>query len=235
MSGLGVAQAYLRALRSALCAPLLLAALLLAGGCGSSDQSATGRDTAARAQLIRSGARVFAASCQTCHALLGKPNTKVQVDALPLSLDEVKPSRAYVLSRLESGGVGMGAFSSGLSAADRRAVAEYVLAVAGRDVSAPPGGATGAQLAVGRTLYARDCQSCHKLLGRGPTHPNPIWTGTDFDLVRPGVLYVEQKVREGQVQAMPSFRDRLSWEQVRAVAVYVNAMALGRAGARGGR
>lgn len=184
---------------------------------------------------MRLGARVFAANCQTCHALLGRPNATVQVDALPLSLDEVKPSRAYVLARLENGGVGMGGFGTSLSAADRRAVAEFVLAVAGRDVSAPPGGATAAQLAEGRRLYAQDCQSCHRLLGQTPTHPNPIWEGTDFDLVRPGVLYIEQKVREGQLQAMPSFRDRLSWVQVRAVAVYVNAMALGRAGARSRR
>jgi len=218
----------MRRLRPLALAAGLVALLLAAGGCGgeSSHTSVARAQAAARARLMRLGARVFAEHCQSCHPLLGVPNQKIQVDALPLDLDHVRPSRAYVLSRLQSGGVGMGAFSTALSAAQQRAVTEYVLAVGGRDVRPLPGGASGAQLAAGRALYAQHCQQCHELGGRRPTHPNPIWPGTDFDLLRPSILYVEQKVREGQREAMPSFRHTLTWEQTRAVAVYVNAAAL---------
>jgi mono/diheme cytochrome c family protein len=204
----------------------LAAAPPLASGCGGADQAAQARAhaAAARAQQLRLGARVFAEHCQTCHALLGRPNAKIQVDALPLDLDQVQPARAYVLQRLESGGVSMGSFGSTLSAADKRAVTDYVLAVGGREVSVPAA-TPAAELAHGRALYDQHCQSCHAIAGRPPTHPNPIWAGTDFGVLRPSVLYVEQKVREGQREAMPSFRRSLSWEQVRAVSLYVNAMA----------
>lgn len=208
-------------------AALLLAALLatLGGGCGGASPQHRAADARALAQArtMRLGAQVFAQRCATCHPLLGHPNTDYHDDTPPLDLDQVRPTRAYVMQRLQTGGVGMGGFGD-TSEPRLQAVAAYVLAVGGREV-AVPSHVPAAVLATGRALYAQHCQSCHRIEGRRPTHPNPIWEGTDFEGVRPSVAYVEQKVQEGQREAMPSFRGRLTRQQVRAVAFYVNRAA----------
>lgn len=212
--------------RSIALAAGLVALLLAAGGCGGegSHRSAATAQATAHARLMRLGAQVFAQRCATCHPLLGHPNTDYHDDAPPLDLDQVRPTRAYVLARLQDGGVGMGGVSGDLSAAQMQAVTAYVLAVGGREVTVPAH-VPAAVLARGNALYARHCQSCHQIAGRRPTHPNPIWEGTDFEGVRPSVAYVEQKVEEGQREAMPSFRGTLSREEVRAIALYVNRAA----------
>lgn len=218
-----------RAHRLVLLAAALLAALLasLATGCGGGEGGggdATSAQRAARARMMGLGARVFAEHCQTCHPLLGEPNTDIHSDAPELNLDEVDPTTAYVRERLESGGVGMGAFSGTLREPEFRAVLAYVVDVAGRDVTVPRG-TSDAELAEGRRIYLEHCQRCHAIDGRPANRPNPIWVGTDFEDVRPSVLFIEQRVREGQREAMPAFRDRLRLEQIRAVALYVNAAA----------
>ncbi len=208
-------------------AALVLLALLAIGGCGgASGRASPPRATAAaaRARLMRLGAAVFAEHCATCHPLLGRPNVDVHTDTPPLDLDQVRPTRAYTLRRLAAGGVGMGSFEGELDAARLSAVAAYVLAVGGREVTVPER-VPSAVLARGSAVYEEHCQACHAIAGRPATRPNPIWAGTSFEDVRPSVLYVEQKVREGQREAMPSFRDTLRGEDVRAVALYVNRSA----------
>jgi mono/diheme cytochrome c family protein len=198
---------------------------LFASGCGTSDERAEHpRTSAPDPRVMRAGARVFAEQCQTCHPLLAKPNTEVHTDAPPLDLDEVKPSRAYVRAMVAYGKVAMGGFSGVIDDAELRAVVTYVTEVAGSDVTVPTD-TTAAELTAGRRVYDERCQACHELGGRPPTDPNPIWMATDFDDVRPSVLYTERMVREGQREAMPSFRGRLTPEEIRAVALYVNARA----------
>jgi mono/diheme cytochrome c family protein len=207
---------------------LLLLAATTAAGCGADDRADTktaerGPDT----RVMRAGAQVFAEHCQTCHPLLGRPNTEVHTDFPPgLDLDQVSPSPAFARRMVESGGVAMGSFSGTLSAAQQRAVVVYVLEVGGSEV-APPANVDAADLAHGRAVYEEHCQACHAIDDRPATRPNPIWAGTDFDELRPGVLHVERIVREGQFEAMPSFRDRLTLNEIRAVALYVNATARG--------
>jgi len=211
-------------------AAAVLAALLVAfaGGCGGGErQSHRG---AARQHLLRQGARVFADDCQTCHPLLGRPNLEVHGDWPPgLDLDQVKVEPAYAAERLSSGGVAMGGFTG--TSQEGRAVLAYVLSVGGRETGLPPG-STSDKLARGRAVYDHNCQRCHAIEGRKPTRPNPTWEATDFDRVRPGVLWVERIVREGLRIAMPSFRHRLTYGQMRAVALYVNATAFGGPAAR---
>jgi mono/diheme cytochrome c family protein len=209
----------------------LLLALLVApaAGCGGEDarDDAGARRRAAHARLMSAGARVFAEQCQTCHPLLGRPNDDVHSDyAPPLDLDQVSLSRAYVRQRVESGGVAMGGFRGTIPEAEFEAVVAYVHEMAGRDVAAPRG-VSRAELAAGRRVYDEHCQRCHAIAGRPATDGNPIWVGTDFAQVRPSVLFVEQIVRDGQREAMPSFRDRLTLDEIRAVALYVNATARG--------
>ncbi len=205
---------------------VLLALVVGAAGCGE-EASDEGAERAAHARLIRTGERVFAEQCRTCHPLLGQPNDAIHDDYHPpLDLDQVSPSRRYAREIVERGLVGMGGFDQTLTDAEQRAVVEYVLEVGGSEVGAPAG-VTDAELERGRRVYDKYCQSCHQLAGRPATRPNPIWVGTDFDELRPGVLLTERIVREGQREAMPSFSDRISRSGIRAVAVYLNAAARG--------
>jgi sulfite dehydrogenase len=66
------------------------------------------------------------------------------------------------------------------------------------------------------------CGSCHTLKAAG-SHGN---VGPNLDKLKPSVDAVEQQVRNGG-GGMPSFRDRLSTPEIRALAVYV-AGAAGR-------
>lgn len=213
-------------------APGVLVALLLALSaiaCGGAQKPAGGGE---RARLLRLGARVFDEHCAVCHALLGRPNSHVHTDYPPgLDLDQVDPTPAYVRARIKQGGVAMGGFEGILDAREQRAVAAYVLAAGARE-TAVPRGTRQISLTRGRALYDEHCQRCHALAGRPPTDPNPIWVATDFDEVRPGVLWVERIVREGLRIAMPSFRDRLTLRQTRAVALYLNEAARGGDAAR---
>lgn len=216
------------AARAALLLCALLAASLVLGGCGgeSAHTKAVRAQAAARARELRLGAQVFAQRCAVCHPLLGQPNTAYHSDAPPVDLDQVRLARAYATAMVAGGRVGMGSFSQELGPQRLRAVVEYVLAVGGREVGVPSN-VPAAVLARGRAVYDERCQRCHAIAGRKPTRPNPIWQAPGFEAVRPSVGYVEQMVREGQRQAMPSFR-RLPGEDVRAVALYVNAMGLRR-------
>lgn len=208
-------------------AAVLLALLAaLAAGCGG-EGAPDGAAQEQKAQLMRAGARVFAEHCQTCHPLLGRANTRVHTDYPPgLDLDQVSPAPAYAKRIVSAGHVAMGSFDSTLSAEQQRAVVAYVLEVGGRDVLVPEG-VSEVQVERGRRLYDEHCQACHKLEGRPATEPNPIWVATDFDELRPSVIHTERLMREGQFEAMPSFRDRLDLFQMRAIALYVNRAARG--------
>ena len=212
-----------RGLAAALAAAI---ALLIAAGCGS-DQRTTAGPAQAHARTMRLGAKVFAEHCQTCHPLLGRPDGAIHSDFYPgLDLDQVSPAPAFARRMVRSGFVGMGGFSGVLSTAQQRAVVAYVLAVGAREV-APPPGTSDAMLTHGRRLYDENCQACHQLRGRPPTRPDPGWVGTNFDELRPGVLWTEHIVRDGLRIAMPPFRDRLTLRETRALALYVNAAARG--------
>lgn len=215
--------------RALAAAALLVAALGATGGCGgSSSHTSTARAQAlARARTMRLGAHIFAARCASCHALLGQPNTDFHSDAPPLDLDQVRLTRAYATAIVERGRVGMGGFGSGeLGPGGMRAIVDYLLAVGGREVGVPAHVPVSV-LARGRAVYEERCQRCHAMEGRKPTRPNPIWPAPGFEEVRPSVQYVEQKVREGQREAMPAFPD-MPGADVHALALYVNATALRR-------
>ncbi len=206
---------------------VLLALVAGVAGCGGEAADSGRGEQKAHARLMREGARVFAEHCQTCHPLLGRPNGEIHEDFPPgLDLDQVSPSLALARRMVETGGVAMGGFGSTLSEAQQRAVVAYVLEVGGREATVPTW-PTREELSLGREVFDEQCRRCHVLGGRGGERHNPIWIGTDFDELRPGVIHTERIVREGQFEAMPSFRDRLELREIRAVALYVNRMARG--------
>ena len=92
-------------------------------------------------------------------------------------------------------------------------IATYVGAVAGT------GGAPGAPTD-GKSIFAASCGSCHKLADAGTSGT----VGPDLDASRPSRALVVDRVTNGQ-GGMPAFADRLSEEQIAAVADYVSSAA----------
>jgi mono/diheme cytochrome c family protein len=107
--------------RSAVAAVVISVAVVGCGGGGSSKKSSSGG--------AQSGAQVFAsAGCKNCHTLKAAGATgQVGPD-----LDQLKPSEPVVEHQVVNGGGAMPAFKDTLSAAQIKAVAQYVSSNAGK-------------------------------------------------------------------------------------------------------
>jgi len=134
--------------------------------------------------------------------------------------DVVRGQIAYPVEDPPTEGPGMPA--NLVTGDDADAVASYVASVAGLPVRGGAGGqiesTDGAEI-----FGAAGCGDCHALDAAGSAGT----IGPDLDDSAPGVDLVIDRVTNGQ-GAMPSFRDRLSEEQIRAVAEYVSESAGGR-------
>jgi len=173
------------------------------------------------------GRHVFVEHCGTCHTLAGRRFSEPIIEWEAPNLDEVKLKRAYVRSRVESGGPAMAAFAE-LPSAEFRAVVDYVTETAGRNVS-DDGDQPEELLADGEQVFAQNCAVCHAIAGRDRTG-RPVYPGMDFNLIKPSERYVIQRINAGVAPdedepLMPSFRGKLSSAQMRAVAAYVAAVA----------
>jgi mono/diheme cytochrome c family protein len=115
---------------------------------------------------------------------------------------------------------------------DAEAVAAYVASVAGTG-AAPAGGTAaggggggaggGGGEAEGKTIFAENgCGSCHTLADAGTSGT----IGPNLDQSKPSVELAIERVTNGKGQ-MPSFKEDLTEEQIRAVAEYVSQAAGG--------
>lgn len=199
------------------------AAALVAAGCGggSDDDGGTGTGTTAAADL---GSSTFAAKCASCHGMNGRTPTGTTGEYGP-NFDEVRlTSLAYVEHRIEYGGYGMQSFETELTPEQRTAVAEYVFRTAGsrvRDVEVPR-----RDFDYGRRVFNENCAGCHSIAGR-VARGRPTWIGTDFGEVKPSYDLVYEKSVNGYYWWMPSFRDKFTEREVKAVARYVEKVAGG--------
>lgn len=206
---------------------VLLLILACAGGCGSDNSkdeaAARSRAKAARhARLVAAGRPVFAGHCASCHTIEGRVAHPTFIESPIPNLDEVKPRAPYVEERARRGGFDMASFEGELSDTQIRAVAAYVAEVAGSKVVASD--ATSQQLAMGEQVFRQSCNRCHGIGGRRPTG-RPSYPGTDFNVVKPSEQLVMTRILSGIPEEMPSFRGRLTREQLRAVAAYVTTTA----------
>jgi mono/diheme cytochrome c family protein len=97
---------------------------------------------------------------------------------------------------------------------DADAVAAYVASVAG---TAPEEAAGGTQETDGKSIFASSgCGSCHTLADADASGT----IGPNLDQSKPSVQVAVERVTNGKGQ-MPSFKDDLTEEQIRAVAEYV--------------
>ena len=229
----GTAKDRSRTRRRALvaCAALVLLALPGAAGCGGSDgdgDAAARRQAAAAARVAREmalGRRVFATHCQACHTLAGKRYTGPIIEFEAPNLDEVRLKRPYVQFRVEYGGPAMASFSSEMPPDRLRALVTYVTETAGGEVT--DGDPPADQLAAGKEVFAQNCAACHGIEGSA-MRGRPIYVGMDFNLIKPSPAMVRAKVLSGilpEGEMMPSFRGRLSEQEIEDVAAYVNAVA----------
>lgn len=203
---------------------VLLLILALAGGCGSdnSKDDAAARARARHARLVAAGRPVFVKHCALCHTIEGRVAHPTFIESPIPNLDEVKPRAPYIGQRVRSGGFDMASFDGELSEAQFDAVVAYVADVSGSRVIESDVDAQ--TLATGEQVFRQSCQRCHGIDGRRRTS-EPVYPGTDFSLVKPSEQLVMRQILRGILDEMPSFRGRLTRDQLRAVAAYVAATA----------
>lgn len=210
---------------------------LLAAGCGGSEET-TGQTSA---DLTR-GKELFTSGCAQCHVLAdaaanGRVGPNLD-DAFGYSREQgfddstfFEVVHAQIDIPAENGGMPADIYA-GQDAVD---VAAYVASVAGTaptgaegDGGQPPPAAPPAETEAGgggevdgkEVFAAAGCGSCHTLADAG-TSGN---VGPNLDDAQPPAELVVERVTNGK-GVMPSFRDQLSEEEIRAVADYVSSVA----------
>jgi cytochrome c6 len=97
------------------------------------------------------------------------------------------------------------------------AIAAYVASVAGTEASAQAASGGAGQETDGKSIFASSgCGSCHTLADADASGT----IGPNLDQSKPSVQVAVERVTNGKGQ-MPSFKDDLTEEQIRAVAEYV--------------
>ncbi len=224
-----------RTVRAAIALGALLAAV--AAGCGETVGYSEGGDRVA-------GRELFIEGCGSCHTLADAGTTaqigpnldyaflQSRKDGLGESTIQqvVRGQIAYpVTDPPVEGAAGMPAdIFTGQDADD---VAAYVASVAGLDVDedgkpdAPAGGGSDGGTDPGETdgkaiFASQGCGSCHALADANATGA----VGPSLDETQPSQELVVDRVTNG-LGGMPAFADKLSAEQIDAVAEYVASAA----------
>jgi cbb3-type cytochrome c oxidase subunit III len=206
--------------RAALAAVVAAVGAALAAGCGAShvEESSQGEGEA----LFRDGC----AQCHTLEAVGAQGRIGPNLDAHFAELREqgfdessmrdlVRAQIAHPVEEPPTGSPGMPAGIYEGEQAD--AVASYVAAVAGNPDAGGGGGEPLTDATDGETIFLQGgCGSCHTLAAAGASGT----IGPNLDESRPDVALVVDRVTNGK-DGMPSFRGRLTEEQIQAVAEYV--------------
>jgi mono/diheme cytochrome c family protein len=212
--------------------PLAVIVLLVAA-CGSVGHTSEGG--ASR------GKQLFTEKCGSCHTLadagtqgrvgpnLDEAFTNVRSDHPNQGFKEstirdvVRGQIAYPVEDPVTDAPGMPA--NLVTGDDADAVAAYVASVAGLPVRGgggqaggqPGGGGGGSD---GKAIFTANCGSCHTLADAGTSGS----VGPNLDEAKPSRELAIQRVSNGK-GVMPSFKGRLSDEQIQAVADYVSKNA----------
>ena len=208
--------------------PALLAAVFLAAGCAGETTSREGAD-------ISSGKQLFSEKCGSCHVLQDAgtqgvvgPNLD---DAFGYARSQEFDSSTFfevTLQQMRIPAPPMPDFDEPgtkdyLSDEDLIAIANYVASCAGAGVTKGQvgQGCTGSggpsQGTDGESLFtANGCGSCHVLAAAGSSGA----VGPNLDESKPARDLVIKNVTNG-AGAMPAFGDKLSKEQIEAIADYI--------------
>jgi cytochrome c6 len=208
---------------------LLVGVTLLAAGCGSEGIPEESGATQGKELFLGEG------QCASCHSLADAGSTQTigpnLDDAFRYARDEgfddstirslVLNQIAYPVEDPVTGEPGMPA--NLVEGEDAEAVAAYVASVAGKPVAEGAAGGGRIQATEGKAIFAEaGCASCHVLADADASGT----IGPNLDQSRPSVELAIDRVTNGS-GAMPSFRNRMSRAQIRAVAEYVSQAAGG--------
>jgi mono/diheme cytochrome c family protein len=215
----------------------LVAAAMLAAGCGTGGVASAGRQAD-----TQSGQQLFTQSCGSCHTLsaagtsgtLG-PNLD---NAFAASVAEDYPQSAIenvVLDQIRLGSGEVATYTNGklgnfklqttmpaniVKGQDAIDVAAYVASVAGQGGFSTGGGFASLGTDGAAIFKGAGCAGCHTLAAAGATGT----TGPNLDQLKPSTSIVAHQVTVGG-SIMPAFKGKLSPAQIQAVAKYVSSSA----------
>jgi cbb3-type cytochrome c oxidase subunit III len=195
---------------------LLLAAVLVAAGCGTGGK-AVGGDAG-------HGKQLFTQKCAGCHTLA---DAAAQGTIGPNLDDAFAPDRkqGFKDSSIRDLVLDQIRFAQGkmppmlVKGKDAQDVAAYVGSVAGTGNAKPTNGKISAT--DGKSIFGQaGCGSCHTLKDAASTGT----VGPNLDQLKPPEPRVVTQVTNGGAQ-MPAFKGRLTPAQIEAVAKYVSSVA----------
>jgi cbb3-type cytochrome c oxidase subunit III len=215
-------------------AGVALAIAFAAAGCGTGGISKSG-DPAAGKDLFIKGAN-GKQSCASCHALAAAgangrigPNLDEAFAFAYEKGGEWRRStiRQVVLDQIrlaacvDPGNPSLCMPRDLVTGRDAENVAAYVAESAGNPAAQSSGGGGKITATNGRDIFvSAGCTGCHTLKDAGSTGT----VGPNLDGAKPPKSLVVDRVTNGK-GAMPSFKDRLSKQQIEAVATYVSSVA----------
>jgi mono/diheme cytochrome c family protein len=209
------------------------AVALVLGACGSSGPGvSSGEDLAKGRDLFLNGdGDEGEPTCGSCHTLAAAGSSGVAGpnldDAFRRSREDGFDESTFeqvVREQISYPGIGLGMPADLLAGADADNVAYFVARCAANEkdpACTPPSGEITAT--EGSEIFAQaGCGSCHTLAAAGSSGT----VGPNLDDAKPSGDLVIDRVTNG-AGAMPPFKDRMSEEQIKAVAEFVSQNAGG--------
>jgi mono/diheme cytochrome c family protein len=201
----------------------LLAAGFLAAGCGSSGGGISSGDDLSTGRALFNDPEVGCGNCHTLAAAGSSGTIGPNLDdafrgAREQGFEEVTFEQV-VREQIAYPGIGSVMQPDLVTGEDADNVAYFVghCAANERDAACRPAGGGEITAGEGDQIFAQaGCGDCHTLAAAGTSGT----VGPNLDEARPSVELAVDRVTNGQ-GAMPAFGDRLSEEQIRAVAEYV--------------
>jgi mono/diheme cytochrome c family protein len=193
---------------------------------------------------LQRGATVFASYCQVCHGPTGLGNGPVTQHGFPpppsLLADRARQMKdGHMFHVLTYGQGNMSSYAGQLSVDDRWCAVLHVRKL--QEHEAPTGHPSlppSPGLAKAAALFQENCSACHGIDGTGnmvrqalpliPDFTNLAWQMSQTDVA------IVNQIDYGALPLMPSFRYKLTRDQILELAVYVRSFALGKPSAPAG-
>ena len=198
-------------MRRALPGALLVAAALVAGGCGTGGKVTKQGDQ-------QNGQKLFTATCGGCHTLAAAGSHGTQGPNLDdaFAYDRRQGFKQVTIQQVVRDQIELASPpmpANLVTGSNADAVAAYVALVAGKPVA-------GKSTTNGKDIFTANCGSCHTLKDAGTSGT----VGPNLDQLKPSLAIVQKQVTNGG-GAMPAFKGTLTAAQIMAVAKYVSSVA----------